>query len=258
MKALAEIVLYDSINSSQQKLISGLRSNGYEAHSANKIEELSEIILQKKIDLFIFNIHSDFKVINSIVDLVTDHYEELFIILSDSNSPKERLFALEAGIFEFLTGPYLMKEVMIHVGRAVSYKKNSGHVSNGKHVQFDEFGDFLWNSLARELWTKKGFRIELTETETAILEYFIRNPEKELSRDEIWYVLRNRERWPLDRTLDGHIARLRSKLQDSKEGGNGLIKSVRGKGYVFRPFSLYKSFDEMSATSKVDEKQISL
>jgi two-component system phosphate regulon response regulator OmpR len=37
---------------------------------------------------------------------------------------------------------------------------------------------------------------------------------------------------PLDRTIDGHIARLRRKLEVSSDEPR-LIKSVRGVGYVF-------------------------
>ncbi|WP_371274358.1 winged helix-turn-helix domain-containing protein [Zhengella sp.] len=67
-----------------------------------------------------------------------------------------------------------------------------------------------------------------------MLALFLENPGRILSRDEIWQKLRGRKRDPLDRTLDGHIAHLRDKIEHGKATENEtLIKSVRGVGYVF-------------------------
>jgi DNA-binding response OmpR family regulator len=52
-----------------------------------------------------------------------------------------------------------------------------------------------------------------------------------MTRDELWQSLRGHLWSPLDRTLDGHIARLRRKLEPAAERPE-LIKSVRGIGYV--------------------------
>jgi len=64
------------------------------------------------------------------------------------------------------------------------------------------------------------------------LEIFVSNPGRVLSRDDISLGLRGHEWSPLDRTIDGHVARLRRKLEPNTETPQ-LIKSVRGVGYVF-------------------------
>jgi DNA-binding response OmpR family regulator len=60
----------------------------------------------------------------------------------------------------------------------------------------------------------------------------LRHPVKILTRDEIMLELRSREWLPLDRTMDGHVAQLRRKIEPKGETPV-LIKSVRGVGYVF-------------------------
>jgi DNA-binding response OmpR family regulator len=50
-------------------------------------------------------------------------------------------------------------------------------------------------------------------------------------RDELWQALRGFAWSPLDRALDGHVARLRAKLEPRAERPQ-IIKSARGIGYV--------------------------
>jgi len=73
---------------------------------------------------------------------------------------------------------------------------------------------------------------ELTDTELRLLALFLRNPYKILSRDEITRDLWSRDWSPEERVLDGHVARLRRKIEPAGDTPK-LIKSVRGVGYVF-------------------------
>lgn len=246
MNLSTEIVLCDNVTSSRKKLKTALEADG---HNINVVESIDLIFEIKNVffgQIIVFNGHSYADYMQT-TELIIQHLNMPLIVLSDDSNPNNRCFALELGVFEFIVSPYLLKEVLIHVQRAIKLKTHLYSKNFLIDQNFDEFGDFFWNRSSRELRTKKGFLINLTETEAAILDLFVRNPEKELSRDEIWYSLRKRERWPLDRTLDGHIARLRAKIQDTTEGTNSYIKSVRGKGYIFTPFAFFKSFDEMAS-----------
>ena len=55
--------------------------------------------------------------------------------------------------------------------------------------------------------------VELTDAEFRLLVLFVENPARVLSRDELARIVLGREWSPLDRTLDGHVARLRRKLE---------------------------------------------
>src|SRR5262249_9577919 len=84
----------------------------------------------------------------------------------------------------------------------------------------------------RELRTTKGTLVDLTETEFRILELFLKHPGRVLSRDEMMQTLKGQDWDPLDRMIDGHVARLRRKIEALSEASR-MIKSVRGVGYVF-------------------------
>ena len=74
-----------------------------------------------------------------------------------------------------------------------------------------------------------GFKIlDLTKKEFDLLEYFIVNPDRVLSRDNILNDV-----WGFDydgdtRIVDVHVSKLRNKLKDS----DVQIKSSRGIGYL--------------------------
>jgi two-component system OmpR family response regulator len=72
----------------------------------------------------------------------------------------------------------------------------------------------------------------LTETEVRLLELFLKHPGRVFSRDEITQMLRGHEWSPLDRMIDGHVSRLRRKIDIGKDE-TSFIKSVRGVGYAF-------------------------
>ena len=80
----------------------------------------------------------------------------------------------------------------------------------------------------REVWCA-GVPVELTAMEFDLLEMLIRSAGRVVSRDEITAALFEREASPYDRFLDVHISHLRKKLEDSR----GLIRTIRGVGYMF-------------------------
>jgi len=65
-----------------------------------------------------------------------------------------------------------------------------------------------------------------------LLALFVENPARVFSRDEIARHILGHDWSPLDRTVDGHVARLRRKLEGAADEPR-MIKSVRGVGYVF-------------------------
>ncbi len=72
--------------------------------------------------------------------------------------------------------------------------------------------------------------LELSTTEFKLLSYLIQNKNAILTRDQILdNVWGGYDYEGTDRTVDSHMNRLRSKLQ---EAGN-YIRTVRGSGYKF-------------------------
>ena len=79
-----------------------------------------------------------------------------------------------------------------------------------------------------------GKAVRLTTGEFDLLAAFVNHANQVLSRDRLLDLARNREAGPFDRTIDVQVGRLRRKLEDDPQNP-GLIKTVRGSGYIFTP-----------------------
>ncbi len=87
------------------------------------------------------------------------------------------------------------------------------------------------DSALREAWLREQL-IELTGAEFDLLWLLASNGGRILSREEIFAQLRGIEYDGQDRSIDVRISRIRPKIGDDLEHPR-LIKTVRGKGYLF-------------------------
>jgi DNA-binding response OmpR family regulator len=85
---------------------------------------------------------------------------------------------------------------------------------------------------ARRCLIRNNAEIELSALEYRLLEYFIHNPNRVLSRDQITENLHGEEFDSFNRAVDILISRLRKKLDDDPKHPE-IIKTVHGHGYMF-------------------------
>src|SRR5690606_27770733 len=95
-----------------------------------------------------------------------------------------------------------------------------------------EFEGWVLDVPRRELRSPSGKVCELTTAEYTLLAILVQRPGRVLTRDNIMDLMKGHEWSPLDRTIDGLVARLRRKLEPESERPR-LIKTVRSVGYVF-------------------------
>ena len=84
----------------------------------------------------------------------------------------------------------------------------------------------------RERLPAAGRRLELTRTEYALLELFLRNPRQLLTRELIMERVWNYDFGPTSNPLEVYISYLRRKTEAG--GEPRLIHTVRGVGYALR------------------------
>jgi two-component system, OmpR family, response regulator len=156
------------------------------------------------------------------------------IMITGCDSPLDRVIGLEQGADDYITKPFHIREIIIRVKRALSvYGALDSQPASAGQPRVHTFHDLRFDALKRELRYASGALIELTETELRLLELFLTHPGRVLSRDEITQLLRGHDWSPLDRMIDGHVSRLRRKVESPDAEQLRLIRSVRGVGYVF-------------------------
>ncbi|MCG3182007.1 MAG: Alkaline phosphatase synthesis transcriptional regulatory protein SphR [Planctomycetes bacterium] len=149
------------------------------------------------------------------------------IVLTAMGNEKDRVAGLKLGADDYVVKPFSVVELMARV-EAVMRRSPE----RPQDVQEYEFAEGVADLARCEIRYHDGTRTELSERERELLRYFVVNPGRAISRDEILSRV-----WRIDpsgistRTIDMHVARLRDKLRDSGDDPRILL-TVRGKGYM--------------------------
>ena len=96
-----------------------------------------------------------------------------------------------------------------------------------------EFGGVTGCFSAMEVH-RNGRPVSLTCKEFKTLAYFIKNPRRVISRDELLNEVWGYENYPCTRTVDNHILRLRQKLEKEPAHPEHFY-TVHSSGYKFLP-----------------------
>jgi two-component system, OmpR family, response regulator CpxR len=148
------------------------------------------------------------------------------IMLTARGEDVDRIIGLELGADDYLPKPFNPRELAARI-RAILRRYEPRPAQGPASPRLDLNGITL-DPGTREVLAN-GKRVDLTTFEFDILEMLMRAAGRVLSRDALMENFYNRKATPFDRSIDMHISHLRKKL----EGGEGLIKTIRGVGYQF-------------------------
>ncbi|MDR3727826.1 MAG: response regulator transcription factor [Terracidiphilus sp.] len=145
------------------------------------------------------------------------------IMLTARVHRNDRILGLNMGADDYLPKPFDPDELMARI-QAVLRRASHDLLPSRMTLKA---GKIRIDLSMRKVWSA-GSPVELTSMEFDLLELLMRSQGSVVSREEITARLFEREATPYDRFLDVHISHLRTKLC----GGRGLIRAIRGVGYV--------------------------
>lgn len=148
------------------------------------------------------------------------------LFLTSMSAVDDRVEGLELGADDYLTKPFASSELLARIGvlgrrRSSSIKTEVTKLTAGD-VELD---------LLKQICTRQGQAIDLNTKEFRLLEVFMRNQDRILTRSMLLERVWDMNFDPTSSVVETHISRLRGKIE--KPFSDTLIKTRRGAGYVF-------------------------
>jgi len=147
------------------------------------------------------------------------------LMLTARDEVENRVAGLDAGADDYVTKPFALEELLARV-RALL--RRTADTDGGEVLSFAN----LTLDLGTRDVRRGGRPIELTRTEFALLELFLRNPRQVLTRSIIFERVWGYDFGFASNSLDVYIGYLRRKTEAG--GEPRVIHTVRGVGYALR------------------------
>ena len=147
------------------------------------------------------------------------------LMLTARDEVENRVAGLDAGADDYVTKPFALEELVARV-RALLRRTDRGRRTSCSASPTSS------SIPARARFGAAASSIELTRTEFALLELFMRNPRQVLTRSIIFERVWGYDFGFASNSLDVYIGYLRRKTEAG--GRPRLIQTVRGVGYALR------------------------
>jgi two-component system phosphate regulon response regulator PhoB len=146
------------------------------------------------------------------------------ILLTARVEENDRVHGLEVGADDYITKPFSPRELIARIN-AVLRRSQAG--SEERPI---EFAGLQLDPVGHRVQAD-GRRLDLAPTEYRLLHFFMTNPDRVYSREQLLDHVWGRGIFVEERTVDVHIRRLRKAL--AAQSYDRFIQTVRGAGYRF-------------------------
>ena len=144
------------------------------------------------------------------------------LILTAKNTVEDIVKGLDSGCDDYLTKPFNFMVFLARIRALLRREKI-------EKEPLIKIADVILSPVTHKV-TRSGSEIELTSKEYALLEYFIRNPDRVLTRTMISEHVWDYHFDSLTNVVDVYVNYLRKKID--KDFEPKLIHTIRGVGYI--------------------------
>lgn len=210
-------------------LVSALRSDGYTVKGVFLASKAKEALDLFNPDLVLLDINLPDESGFDLCKYINQKRIIPIIMLTARNDIVDKVLGLELGADDYITKPFHIKEVLtrakVAIRRVNKYKDLS-------EESFININNSVKINLDGRMVLKNNEEVKLKPKEYELLEFFVKNKNRVFSREELLDKV-----WEFDydgeiRTVDVHVRRLRSKLDDERQAS--IIDTIFGVGYVMR------------------------
>ena len=143
------------------------------------------------------------------------------LMLTANNQITKKGDSYDSGCDDYLIKPFEPDELLMRIKKLLNPRLNKNKINKQSY-----FGEYIFDAATKVLKNNDNI-INLTSTEITIIEFLVKNVNKEISREQIAKTLGENINL---RSIDVTITRLRKKLITSNN--DSILRTIRGKGYM--------------------------
>ena len=200
-----------------------LKNEGYSVLSSHNNRDAKKM-LNDKVDLILLDINLPDGDGIDICKYIRKEMSTPIIFLTAKDTEEDIVKGFKAGGDDYITKPFSLPILKERIKAVLKRGTAQGNIYNFKELKFD------FDKLSL---TKNDLEIPITKIEVKLLELFIENKGKVLTRTQILEKI-----WDIDgdfideNTVSVNISRLRTKIEDDPSNPI-FIKTVFGIGYIW-------------------------
>lgn len=206
----------------------GLNENGYFVDLAFDGSIGKRLFFANEYDLIILDINLPGINGYELCKIIRDHNQQIpVIILTAMSTTDDKIEGFDAGTDDYIIKPFEFKELLVRI-RALLKRTMIQHIPSGNLLRVN---DLEMNLDTKEV-QRDNKKIPLTAKEFQLLEFFMRNRNRVLSRVDIAVNV-----WDIDfdtktNVIDVYVNYLRNKID--KQFATKLIHTQVGMGYILK------------------------
>jgi len=212
-----------------------LASNGYETSVAEGGHAMRQRMSETEVDLILLDLGLPDENGLELLKKLRNDSDIPVIVVTGRGDEVDRIVGLEIGADDYIPKPFSPRELLARVRtvlRRSQPAQGTANVSKGKSSEIAQFEDWTLNLGSRLLSSSNREPTQLTTAEFNLLESFLSNPNRVLSRDHLLDLVYGADYYAADRIIDTLVMRLRRKIEKNRDTP-ALITTVRNAGYMF-------------------------
>lgn len=223
-----KILVYNENEKSRLVVGQLLKELSFSVILADSEEKLFEELKTESIDLVMLDVNS-FSNFTDVIGDILKYKKDSYVLLSIQNDDRySKTEALLKGIDDYIYNDFRLEELSAKIKAIVRVLTKK---LNNDNSELLSAYDLTLNPINREV-KRAGKEIELTNKEFLLLEYFLRNKNRVLTRTMI-----SEKIWDIDfitesNIVDVYINFLRAKIDKGYD--QKIIKTVRSVGYIVK------------------------
>lgn len=224
---MAKVLVVEDEQSLRDPLVFVLEKEGHKVIQASDGEQALEVFEAEGADVILLDLMLPKMDGNQVCKIIRQSSNVPIIMLTAKDSEIDKVVGLEIGADDYVTKPYSTRELLARMKAVLRRQLEPAVLSEAVLVA----GEIRLDS-ERHSVTVSGNPIALPLKEFELLELLMENVNRVLTRGQIIDRVWGANYFGDTKTLDVHIKRLRSKVEEDPARPK-YIQTVRGLGYKF-------------------------